>query len=723
MVRSKYCVYVLLAGFWVISLLVNQSCALRLYVSPQGDDRWSGRYEQTQVGGQDGPLASLSGARDAIRKWRQQGNGANEPVTVIFEDGRYFMARPVVFTKADSGSKDYPVIYKAGHKGEVVFVGGRKIKGWQRGANGIWQARLPLVEQGKWYFCQLYVNGRRAIRARVPDKSWFKISSVKEKVLERGRGRIAARAVQTISVQPGDIKSLAGISKAELAKVNIIIYHKWDHSRRFLRSVDVKNGTIETVGRGMKSWNRWVKGSRYYLENFKEALDSPGEWFLSREGVLYYKPRRGEDMNKVEVIAPVTEKFMIFRGSGKRGQRVKYIRFEGLRFLYSGYVNPPEGYEPGQAAATIEAAVMADGAYNIVIEDCEISHTGIYGLWFRRGCSNDIVRRCVLSDLGAGGVRIGETVIAKDAYKHTEHIIADNNIIVNGGHFFPCAVGVWIGQSGNNKITHNDIGYFYYTGVSVGWIWGYAPSPAKRNTIDYNHIHHIGQGVLSDMGGVYTLGASEGTTVSNNVVNDVYSYSYGGWGLYTDEGSTGITMENNLVYNTKTGGFHQHYGKENIIRNNIFAFGKLYQLQATRVEKHLSFTLENNIIYYRQGKVLVGPWDKINIIMQNNCYYNAAGGKVKILGMSFNDWQRKTGRDKGSIVANPLFINADRYNFHIKPGSPVFRIGFKPFDYTLAGVYGSDTWKRQALRLDRLAATCRSKAGTKAGNNTATGRK
>jgi hypothetical protein len=301
--------------------------------------------------------------------------------------------------------------------------------------------------------------------------------------------------------------------------------------------------------------------------------------------------------------------------------------------------------------------------------------------------------------MGAGGIKVGTLNDEPKPENHASHNRVHNNIIRDGGLLYPCAVGVWIGSSSDNEVTHNEISDLYYSAISVGWRWGYAPSNAKRNRIERNHLHHLGKGLLSDMGGVYTLGPSEGTSVSHNLIHDVTCLSYGGWGLYTDEGSTGITMEGNVTFNTTDGGFHQHYGRDNIIRNNIFAFSSEVQVKRSRAEAHRSFTFENNLVVYDRGELLGGNWTGTteNFLLKGNLYWNYAGRPATFTtkALALADWQ-KTGQDAGSVVADPMFENPAARDFRLKANSPALALGFKPIDVSTMGVVGDPAWRALA---------------------------
>lgn len=659
--------------------------AAEFYVAPNGAD--------TNPGTQEKPFGSLQRARDAVRELKQKGP-LTEPIRIILAGGTYRIQTPLVLEPEDSGTADAPIIYEAAAGARPVISGGRPIRGWQKTAEGLWKTHVPEVAAGKWYFEQLFVNGRRAVRAREPDQFYFYMAEVRQTPLRSNRPGKEAELL--IRLRPEDAAAtLARIRPEEIPDVQMVAYHKWDITRRRLEGIDAPKGAFVSTGRKMKPWNPLHQGTRMHLENFRAALDRPGEWFLDRRGNLWYWPLPGETPEQAEVIAPVAEKFLVFRGQPTQHRWVEHITIRGLRFLHGQYITPPEGFEPTQAAATIEAAIQADGARHIRLQECQIGHIGTYAVWFREGCRNCVVQQCYLHDLGAGGVRIGQMGIPAQEPLQTHHCTVDNCIIRHGGRIFPCAVGIWIGHSSDNQITHNEIADFFYTGISVGWRWGYGPSLAKRNLIAFNHVHHLGWGVLSDMGGIYTLGPSEGTVVRNNVFHDIDCYRYGGWGLYTDEGSTGILFEKNLVYRTETGGFHQHYGKENTVRNNIFAFQQQQQLQASRVEPHLSFVFEKNIVYWDRGLLLAGAWDRIRFESRQNCYWQAAGEPVCFLKYTLSEWQ-KLGHEVGSIIADPKFRSPKTGDFTLAEDSPVWKLGFERFDPSEAGVYGPVDWVQKA---------------------------
>jgi hypothetical protein len=670
-----------LTALWSVYASENaMSQPILRYVSPQGSDTWSGTLPAPNRARTDGPFATLSRAQQAVRELTRTG----KPVTVQLRGGFYALTEPLHFTWQDSGTKDAPVRYEAFGKEKPIVSGGVRLTGWKMDTQGRWTLTLPEVRDGKWRFTQLFVNDERRYRPRLPKQGYYQIEAdlpPSPAAKEQGFDRF--------QFAEGQIRA----DWHNISDVEALPFHIWTMSRFPIASVDAQKHIVTFFGKtsGTAWWASMPRGNRFLVENVREALSEPGEWYLDyRTGELTYLPRPGEQPEAAVVIAPRLEALLLFQGDIGAKRPVQYLAFKGITFAHTNWVTPTEGQSFPQAEANLNSAIQAVGMRDCTFMNCRLTHIGTYGMDFGAACKRITIENCEITDLGAGGIKIGTMDYSTDEEQVASQIRVRNCRIAHGGRMHPAGIGVWIGHANYNVITQNDIYDFYYTGVSVGWRWGYDASNSHHNEISYNHIYLIGQEVLSDMGGIYTLGPAEGTVLRYNLIHDVRSTSYGGWGIYFDEGTTGILAENNVVYNTKSAGFHQHYGKENRVVNNIFAFGEEAQLMRTRAEDHLSFTLERNIILYDNRPLLGSNWSGSNYRLTRNLYWNLGSEPVRFLGATLADWQSK-GQDTGSLIADPGFTAPRRGDFRLKADSPAARIGFVPIDLSRTGRQAAGT--------------------------------
>ena len=670
---------------------------LVLHLAPSGNDAWSGRLAARNPAGTDGPLASLQGARDRIRALRGTAGVSPGPVTVLVQGGRYELKEPFVLEPQDSGMAEAPITYAAAPGAKPVFSGGRVISGFK--ANGrLWEAAIPGVREGAWYFRQLWVNGQRRQRARSPNVGYHRIAA-----LIPGPPSPNAKPVarDRFVFAPGDLKPWA-----RLGDVNLVLMHSWETSIHPLRAVD-PGSNIVTFAAPLKEWwgiGYWEEHQRYYVENALEFLDQPGEWYLNREtGMLTYWPLPGEKISRTEVIAPALAELVRLAGQADTELWVQHVAIRGLAFHHADWVLDPKGNSSTQAAVEVPAAITADGARDCSLEGCEVAHLGTYGIWFRRGCKDGRIQRNRLFDLGAGGIRVGEANMAKTDVAESSRIWVDNNHIFDGGRVYPGCVGLWVAQSSQNRISHNDIHDLDYTGISVGWNWGLEPNRTSNNVIEFNHVHDLGRGVMSDAGLIYCLGVSPGCVIRNNVFHDMWPYSQPalGWGIYLDAQCGNYLVESNLVYNTLSGGLmFNNGGHEHVIRNNVFALSARQALWPYS-EKRPS-TFRHNIVYLTQGELLIpygerslnerlaageppGDWDE-------NIYWHTGGAEaLRFYRRTFAEWQA-VGLDRHSLIANPRFVRADVADFRLRPDSPAFKLGIVPLDVREVGLYGDPAW-------------------------------
>ncbi len=674
--------------------------AIELQVAPDGDNRWSGRLARPNADRTDGPLASLAGARDAARRLRAAG-GERPPVTIRVQGGRYRLDQPFELRPGDSGTGAASLVITAAGSERPVFSGGEVITGFRQ-VGDRWEVELPAVKAGAWYFRQLWVNGERRQRARAPNTGYYRVAAL---LPGPPRGNALAVLHDRFQFAPGDLRPWN-----RLRDVNVVLLHSWETSIHPVKSADTESRIVEFPA-PLKEWwglGYWERSQRYYIENALELLDQPGEWYLDRDsGVLTYWPLPGEQPGEAEVVAPRLTELVRLAGDPDRGEFVDHVTLRGLTFHHADWELRPEGNSSTQAAVDEPAVVTADGARHCVIEDCEIAHIGTYALWLRRGCKDDRLQRNRLFDLGAGGIRIGEPNMARTDVAETSRTLVDNNHLYAGGRVFAGAVGIWVAHSSHNRISHNDVHDFFYTGISVGWNWGLETNRTHHNLIEFNHVHDLVHGVLSDAGLIYCLGVSPGSVIRNNVCHDLWPYSQPafGWGIYLDAKCGQYLVESNLVYNTRSGGLmFNNGGHAHVIRHNLFALSADHALWPYSAEQPNTF--RHNVVYLTQGELFVpfGEWSLSERIARGqplgdwdeNLYWHPEQrDQLRFYRSRFPAWQR-LGLDRRSRLADPLFVNPAEHDFRLRPESPAFALGFRAPDVSRAGLYGDAAWMREA---------------------------
>jgi hypothetical protein len=671
-----------------IALLFNTfAFGLDLFVSPTGKD--------TNPGTKDQPFGTLARARDAVREAKR---AARAPIDVQIGGGRYDLAAPVSFGPEDSGTQSCPISYSAVPGEKPVVSGGRRISGWRRGEGPVWVAEIPEVKSGAWTFRQLFVNGERKPRTRLPKQGTYQVAGA------------ANPAGSAFKFKPGQIDP----NWHNRDDVEVVVLQFWTEARLRIESVDPAAHIVKFTGEAFRPLD-WSKG--WYVTNVREGLTAPGQWYLDRKsGVLSYWPLPGEDMERVEVVAPVTRQWIRLEGDFKAGKPVEHLSFRGLTFRYSDWtLDPKLGYSYPQAAIElvpqqpqfvgwqidegpskpqsqieVPAGIYASGAHHVRFEYNEIAHTGGWGVTFLLGCQDNAIVGNHLYDLGAGAIRVGSPDIAFDDGEESCRTVISDNRIHDGDTVYLGAPAIWIGQSSGNQVSHNEISGAFQWAISVGWNWGYMPpNRARDNQVEFNHVHDLGAGDLGTHGAIYFLGVQPGTVVRHNHIHHIGG---GGSGIVLDNGSVAVVVEHNVVHHAEYASLLcNHNDLGNIVQNNIFALAgksqmyRIGDIPSNRAMVHQTGVFYRNLFYWRGAPLFErDDWINYDIIMDYNLYFDASGAPPRFTRFTFDEWKKK-GLDSHSVVADPLFVDPEQGDFRLRPGSPALKLGFKAIDLSVVG--------------------------------------
>ena len=573
-----------------------------IWISPKGSDFNDGTRQS--------PKATLTSALRQAREWRRtEDNRIQGGITIYVEGGTYAFHEPVFIRPEDSGTKESPTIIRSVGDEKVVLSGGICINGWKKQGK-VWVADVPVFNGRPLDFRQLWVNGKKAVRARdVEDfEKMNRICSVDEKneILY-----VPAVSIRRLIDNKGNLK-------AKYAEM--VLHQMWCVANLRIRSVEVQGDSAAIRFHQPESriqfehpWPRPMvttdgHNSAFYLTNARELQDVPGEWYHDIDArKVYYYPREGEKMQEAEVIVPAVE--TLVRVEGTLDRPVCHIRFEKITFSYTTWMRPSEkGHVPLQAGMYLTdgyridpkmqrnylnhpldnqgwlgrpaAAVRVVAARQIDFERCRFEHLGSTGLDYEEAVQGGVVRGCLFRDIAGNGLLVGSFSPAAHE-THLPYNPADRREVctqqqINNCYFTEIGNEDWgclaiaAGYVGDVNIEHNEISEVPYSGISLGWGWTQTVNCMRNNRVHANLIHHYAKHMY-DVAGIYTLGSQPKSYVTENCVHSIYKPGYvhdpNHWFyLYTDEGSSFITVRDNWTEGEKY--LQNANGPGNVWENN-----------------------------------------------------------------------------------------------------------------------------------------------------------
>ena len=552
---------------------ISTCFAKDIYVSPKGNDNNPGSKKL--------PLQTIHQANNKAVEMLEKGE--EKDVTVWLADGIFRVTEPLVFESLKTTSINTKISFKAEKGSNPVISGGIEISGWEKNNAGFWEAKLSEYKNEPVELRELFIDGKRAVRARFPNEGYLQVK------------KAGADRRTNFYFEKGDFPVPANVKDVEL-----VLLHDWSISRIAVKEINQaenKLTAVDSIGARQPEFfniDNWEPNPRYFLENAAEFLDADFEWFFdANNNKISLKLPENQNPENLKIVVPVSNGLLQLKGT--ENNPIKNIHFEGITFENCAWNIPENVYCGVQAChfdprpdnsgwSVVPAAIYAEWTENSTFKNCAFQNLGGSGLWFSTGCKNCQVENSAFFDISGNGIMIGEgqdrLVNGKSWWQIAPNQVALGNTIENctvqncGTQFFG-AVGIWCGLTAETTISNNEISDLPYTGISIGWMWSPVSTPCRANVIDGNHIHDIMQ-ILSDGGGIYMLGLQPGSKITNNHIHDVKINAGRAEsnGMFLDEGTTDVLVENNLIYNIAKSPLRFHKATINLVKGNyLFCTG------------------------------------------------------------------------------------------------------------------------------------------------------